>query len=78
MLLFLAVQKLSALSASLARVVSAADEEAAELDQFPIDGVRKPVHTHYSLNLTCVFYMHRIDQMISLSYVEEMLKNKPS
>lgn len=39
-LCFLILQKLSALSASLARVVSAEDEEA-EVDQFPIEGVRK-------------------------------------
>uniref|UniRef100_A0A4W6G9J8 Pescadillo homolog n=1 Tax=Lates calcarifer TaxID=8187 RepID=A0A4W6G9J8_LATCA len=35
---FWAVQKLSALSASLARVVSTAEEEEAELDQFPVEG----------------------------------------
>lgn len=34
------VQKLSALSASLARVVSAAEEEEAEMDHFPAEGVR--------------------------------------
>ena len=33
-------QKLSALSASLARVVSTEDEEA-EVDQFPVEGVRQ-------------------------------------
>ena len=44
---FLAVQKLSALSASLARVVSSAEEEEAELDQFPAEGVRKPNFTHF-------------------------------
>lgn len=38
---FLVVQKLSALSASLARVVSTAEEEEAQLDQFPVEGVRK-------------------------------------
>lgn len=32
------IEKLSALSASLARVVSTAEEEEAELDQFPVDG----------------------------------------
>ncbi|XP_044052793.1 pescadillo [Siniperca chuatsi] len=32
------LEKLSALSASLARVVSTAEEEEAELDQFPVDG----------------------------------------
>ncbi|XP_053180969.1 pescadillo [Scomber japonicus] len=32
------LEKLSALSASLARVVSAAEEEEAELDQFPVEG----------------------------------------
>uniref|UniRef100_A0A3P8U561 Pescadillo homolog n=2 Tax=Amphiprion percula TaxID=161767 RepID=A0A3P8U561_AMPPE len=32
------IEKLSALSASLARVVSSADEEDAELDQFPVEG----------------------------------------
>lgn len=37
---FVILQKLSALSASLARVVSAEDEEA-EVDQFPVEGVRK-------------------------------------
>lgn len=37
---FVILQKLSALSASLARVVSAEDEET-EVDQFPVDGVRK-------------------------------------
>lgn len=42
---FFAVQKLSALSASLARVVSSAEEEEAELDQFPTEGVRKPNFT---------------------------------
>ena len=40
-LLFFPMQKLSALSASLARVVSAAEEEEAQLDQFPAEGVRK-------------------------------------
>ena len=42
--LFLPVKKLSALSASLTRVVSTAEEDEAELDQFPIEGVRKQVH----------------------------------
>lgn len=37
---FVILQKLSALSASLARVVSAEDEEA-EVDQFAIEEVRK-------------------------------------
>lgn len=37
---FVVLQKLSALSASLARVVSTEDEEA-EVDQFPVEGVRK-------------------------------------
>lgn len=37
---FVILQKLSALSASLARVVSAEDEEA-EVDQFPVEEVRK-------------------------------------
>lgn len=32
------LEKLSALSASLARVVSSAEDEEAELDQFPVDG----------------------------------------
>ncbi|XP_028271000.1 pescadillo [Parambassis ranga] len=32
------LEKLSALSASLARVVSSAEEEEAELDQFPVEG----------------------------------------
>uniref|UniRef100_A0A8D0AQR8 Pescadillo homolog n=1 Tax=Sander lucioperca TaxID=283035 RepID=A0A8D0AQR8_SANLU len=32
------LEKLSALSASLARVVSTAEEDEAELDQFPVDG----------------------------------------
>lgn len=41
----LALQKLSALSASLARVVSSTEEEEAEPDSFPVEGVRKPVHT---------------------------------
>lgn len=40
---FLALQKLSALSTSLARVVSTAEEEEAEPDQFPVEGVRKSV-----------------------------------
>lgn len=39
-LLSSAVQKLSALSASLARMVSSAEEEEAQLDQFPVEGVR--------------------------------------
>lgn len=34
------VQKLSALSASLARVVSTVEEEEAEMDHFPAEGVR--------------------------------------
>lgn len=42
MLWLLVVQKLSAMSASLARVVSSAEDEEAELDQFPDEGVRKP------------------------------------
>lgn len=41
LILFLILQKLSALSASLARVVSSAEEEEAQLDQFPSEGVRK-------------------------------------
>lgn len=41
LILFLSMQKLSALSASLARVVSTAEEEEAQLDQFPVEGVRK-------------------------------------
>lgn len=49
----MAVQKLSALSASLARVVSTAEEEEAELDQFPVEGVRKPL---ISLDLQFPFY----------------------
>lgn len=36
---FVILQKLSALSASLVRVVSAEDEET-EVDQFPVEGVR--------------------------------------
>lgn len=36
------VQKLSALSSSLARVVSSIEEEEAQLDQFPVEGVGKP------------------------------------
>lgn len=51
---FMAVQKLSALSASLARVVSTAEEEEAELDQFPVEGVRKPL---ISLDLQFPFYI---------------------
>lgn len=40
--LFLAVlQKLSALSASLARAISSAEEEEAQVDQFPTDEVSK-------------------------------------
>lgn len=35
------VQKLSALSSSLARVVSSIEEDEAQLDQFPVEGVRK-------------------------------------
>jgi len=35
------VQKLSALSTSLARVVSTAEEEEAEIDKFPVEEVRK-------------------------------------
>lgn len=35
----LVVQKLSALSSSLARVVSSVEEEEAQLDQFPVEGV---------------------------------------
>uniref|UniRef100_A0A669BE81 Pescadillo homolog n=1 Tax=Oreochromis niloticus TaxID=8128 RepID=A0A669BE81_ORENI len=35
------LEKLSALSASLARVVSSAEEEEAQLDHFPTEGVRK-------------------------------------
>lgn len=47
------MQKLSALSASLARVVSTAEEEEAELDQFPVEEVRKPAHNtnHWILAL---------------------------
>lgn len=36
---FLVLQKLSALSSSLARVVSSVEEEEAQLDQFPVEGV---------------------------------------
>lgn len=36
------MQKLSALSSSLARVVSSVEEEEAQLDQFPVEGVWKP------------------------------------
>lgn len=38
---FMFIQKLSALSSSLARVVSTDEEEEAKLDQFPTEGVRK-------------------------------------
>lgn len=46
------MQKLSALSASLARVVSSAEEEEAELDQFPTEGVRKPNFTQCPFEYT--------------------------
>lgn len=49
---FMDVQKLSALSASLARVVSSAEEEEAELDQFPVEGVREAADT-----ICCVFLL---------------------
>ncbi len=51
LLLIFAVQKLSALSASLARVVSTTEEEEAEPDNFPVEGVRKPANTM----IDCIF-----------------------
>lgn len=39
--LFLAVQKLSALSTTLAQVVSSTEDEEAELDKFPVEEVKK-------------------------------------
>ena len=35
------LQKLSALSASLARVINTAEEEETQLDHFPAEGVKK-------------------------------------
>ena len=37
-----ALQKLSALSSSLARVVSSVEEDEAQMDHFPVEGVRIP------------------------------------
>lgn len=44
------MQKLSALSSSLARVVSTDEEEEAKLDQFPTEGVRKIICFDYVEN----------------------------
>lgn len=52
---FLALQKLSALSTSLARVVSTAEEEEAEPDQFPVEGVRKSVCQCLSFTVSSLF-----------------------
>lgn len=59
------VQKLSALSASLARVVSSAEDEEAELDQFPVEGVREAAD--------CILSVFIYDSVIWRSLVNNVI-----
>lgn len=67
------VQKLSALSASLARVVSSAEEEEAELDQFPVEGVREAADTICCVFLLLCGFTMTETQIITLSFEEARL-----
>lgn len=74
------LEKLSALSASLARVVSATEEEEAELDQFPVEGEdiekmearekeQKQQEAQKKLFVGLKFFLNRESPRESLSFI---------